>query len=308
MPAELTLRQLEYLVAVADHGTLSGAAATVHVSTTAIASALNDMEQLVGTPLTIRRRSKGVVLTPAGRVAVQRARDVIAGARGLVEAVDYEVGSVGGTLRIGCFPTLATWAVPMLVEWFAVRFPRVRVEVVESDSPQLLDGIAAGHFDLLILFASHFDAAAPGPRPGTVHEIHEARPRVLLPAEHRLAGRGSVWLRELADEPMVLLDLAPVRDILRGVLRQAGVEHCVRWLSPTVGVVRNMVGRGLAWSILVGLGSSDLSPEGRRLARVPIADELPANGVVAVTADRSVAGPKVAAALEALREHAHNTP
>ena len=308
MPAELTLRQLEYLVAVADRGSLSAAAAAVHVSTTAIASALNEVEQLVGTPLTIRRRSKGVVLTPAGRVAVERARAVIAGARGLVEAVDYEVGSMGGVLRIGCFPTLATWAVPMLVEWFAVRFPRVRVEAVESGSPQLLDGITVGHFDLLILFASHLDAAAPGPRPGTVHDLHEARPTGLLPADHRLAGRDSVWLRELAAEPMVLLDLAPVREIMRGVLRQAGVEHCVRWLSPTVGVVRNMVGRGLAWSILVGLGSSDLSPEGRRLVGVPIADELPANGVVAVTADQSAVGPKVSAALEALREHARNTP
>lgn len=71
---------------------------------------------------------------------------------------------------------------------------------------------------------------------------------------------------------MALLDLHPVSDILLGVMRQAGIEDSVRWRSPTANVVRNLVGRGLAWTILIGLGTPLYSGEGRRLASVAITD------------------------------------
>ena len=309
MARDVTLRQLEYLVAVADLGTLAAAAHATHVSTTGLAAALNELESTMGTPLTVRRRAKGVQLTPAGRLAVERARELLNRADRLVEAVDHEVGHMRGALRVGCFTTLTPWVFPQLLDHFARRHPDVELDVGEDSSPRLVAQLRAGRRDVVVLFASHlgdhkdFPSAEPETldREGlVVRRLHEARPRVLLPRSHRLAGRESVRLGELDGEPGILLDVDPVRKILTGVLERAGLMGNIAWSTPNANVVRNVVGRGLAWSILVGLGAGMHSPEGNELVALHIEDELPANGVVAVTLAGMAPGPKVLEALDLL--------
>lgn len=292
---DVTFRQLEYLIAVADTGTLSGAAAACHVSATAVGAGLDDLEAQLGAQLTVRRRSRGVQLTDAGLAAVEHARELLTGVSGLADAVDDELGRVHGTLRVGCFPTIATWAIPELIEHCLTHHPDLEVVGIEDESAGLTERLRGGDIDVAVLFTAHL---LPGNE--VIHPLREARPHLLLPAGHRLAGRESAALEELAGEPMALLDLHPVSDILLGVMRQAGIEDSVRWRSPTANVVRNLVGRGLAWTILIGLGTPLYSGEGRRLASVAITDELPANGVVALT--RGHRPPRrVMAALEVLR-------
>lgn len=313
MAREVTLRQLEYLVAVADHGSLAAAAHSAHVSTAGIASALNDLEHLVDTPLTIRTRSKGVVLTAAGRVAVGEARKLLKHSRRFVESVDQEVGRMRGDLRVGSFTTLSPWVFPLLLEHFSSSFPEVALDVTEGGSPHLLESLAVGSCDMIVLFAAHLwghgsgarpVGAAPDPKELTIHALHEARPKVIVSAEHPLARRGVVHLEELHGQPGMLLDVNPVREILTDVLTRVGLDQNVRWSSPSVNVVRNVVGRGLAWTILVGMGTADYSPEGRRLATVPIADPLPENGIVAATMKNIGESPKVTEAIRTLRDHA----
>lgn len=313
MARDVTLRQLEYLVAVADHGSLSAAAHTSHVSTAGIASALNDLEHLMDTPLTIRTRSKGVVLTAAGRVAVEKARKLLEHSRHFVESVDQEVGRMRGDLHVGSFTTLSPWVFPLLLEHFSSSFPDVALNVTESGSPQLLERLAAGKYDMIVLFASHLWAhssgvrsagAVPDPEELTVRMLHQARPRLIVSAAHPLARRGVVHLEELHGQPGMLLDVDPVREILTDVLARVGLAQNIRWSSPSVNVVRNVVGRGLAWSILVGMGSANYSPDGRPLVTVPIADPLPDNGIVAATMKHIGETPKAVEAIRVLRDGA----
>ena len=309
MTRDVTLRQLEYLVAVADLGTLAAAARATHVSTTGLAAALNELEATMGTPLTVRRRAKGVRLTPAGRVAVEQARELLTRTERLLEAVDHEVGLMRGALRVGCFTTLTPWVFPQLLDHFAHHHPDVELDVGEDSSPRLVAQLRAGERDVVVLFASHLGVhtgyASAGPETLEQHglvarRLHEARPRVLLPRSHRLAERESVRLAELDGEPGILLDVDPVREILTGVLERAGLMGNIAWSTPNPHVVRNVVGRGLAWSILVGLGAGMHSPEGNELVALHIQDELPANGVVAVTLAGLAPGPKVLEAMDVL--------
>ena len=200
-----------------------------------------------------------------------------------------------GTLRFGCFPTLAAWAVPALVEHFATKYPDVDVELIEGDAPHLQQLLREGRIDLALLFSAHVREGVEQ------HPVRDVRPRLPLAGGHRLANRQVLSLAEMAGEPMAMLNVAPVAEILTGVVGQHGLGDTVRWRSTNVDVVRNLVGRGLAWTILIGVGWTATSWEGRPLVAVNIREDLPVNAVVACTAPGSALSPKLQETITVLR-------
>ena len=101
-----TLRQLTYLVAAADHGTLSAAGQHLHVSSSALSDALTELERTLGAKLTIRRRAHGITLTTAGVRIVEQARPLLTAARELAASLQAVEGELVGPITIGCYPTL----------------------------------------------------------------------------------------------------------------------------------------------------------------------------------------------------------
>lgn len=292
---EITLRQLQYLVSVADHGSMAAAARACHVSSVAIGQALDELERLVGARLTTRIRSKGVTLTRTGQLLSERARGIVQEVRNLEYVVEESEERMRGTLRIGTFPTLSSWAVPPIAEEFTLRHPEVTLELVEGDAATLRRRMADGGLDMFLGFRAHV-----GDDMGVV-PIREVRPRVLLSAEHPLAGRDSVRLADLADQPIALLSVYPVFDMLSGVLARHGLQENIRWRSTSVDVIKNLVGRGLAWTMLISLGSPTASAEGRPLRNLTIEDELAANAIVACLPRGVPAGPAQRVVLDLMR-------
>lgn len=272
---EITLRQLQYLTAVADHGSMTAAAKACHVSSVAIGQALDELERSVGARLTTRVRSKGVTLTRTGQLLSERAHTIVQDVRNLEYVVEEAEDRMRGTLRLGTFPTLSSWAVPAVVEEFTARHPEVNLELVEGDGATLSRGLADGSLDMFLGFSTHV-----GPEATTVH-IRDVRPRVLISAEHPLGQRKSVHLSELKNDPIALLSVYPVFDLLSGVLAKHGLADNIRWRGSNVDVVKNLVGRGLAWTMLVSLGTPATSAEGRPLRNLTIEDELASNAIVA---------------------------
>ena len=150
--SNFTLRQVSYLVAVAEHGTLAAAAETLHVSPSAISVALDELDRALGAQLTLRRRAHGVRLTPAGRAAVTRGRRLLRDAGELATSVGGTSGEVAGVVSVGCYPTLAP---AVLAPWIAAlrrRHPRTRVEFVEDDQDRLQRRLLDGELDLAVLY------------------------------------------------------------------------------------------------------------------------------------------------------------
>ncbi|TLF25069.1 LysR family transcriptional regulator, partial [Microbacterium sp. 5K110] len=100
---DFTLRQLGYLTAVADAGTIAAAAAELRVSPSTLSDALADLDRIVGAPLTVRRRAHGVSLTSAGVHVVDRARPLLAASRELMIGLRGEPGELVGPITIGCY-------------------------------------------------------------------------------------------------------------------------------------------------------------------------------------------------------------
>lgn len=252
-----TMRQLAAFVAVAETGTISGAAERMHLSQSALASALTDLEKALKVQLTVRRRARGVQLTPTGEAVLARAKVLLQQASELQADAAGEGGIVAGPLVIGCYPSLSPTVLPALLRSFTQRYPKVRVELREDTQNRLRKQLDDGELDLAIVYDLELSPEWRTTRLAT------RKPTVLLDAGHRLAScRGRLRLAELAEDPMVLLDAPPSSEHALDVCRQAGFAPRVAYRTENFETARAFVGRGLGWTLLVQRPRHDVTYEG----------------------------------------------
>ena len=147
------------------------------------------------------------------------------------------VDQVRGTVRLACFVTLTPFVLPRLLSDLGARHPDLEVEVIETSAEAMRTVLRNGTAELALTYD-----LALGPGVDTEH-LGVAAPYVALPPEHRLAGRRSIRLADLTDEPMVLLDLPDSRDYFESMLVKAGVTPMIRYRSASYETVRGLVAR-----------------------------------------------------------------
>ncbi|HWL45212.1 MAG TPA: LysR family transcriptional regulator [Ilumatobacter sp.] len=269
-----TLRQLEYFVAVAETGSISGAAALCHVSQPGLSLALGQLEDSLGVTLFVRSRSKGTSLTPAGVELVDRARHLLADSARFQLEAERESGGVVGRLNIGCYTTLSPSFVPQMLHGFGNRFPGVSLDFTERPQPELQDMLHAGEIELAIMYAHQLDTTLE-------HMVVQSfRPYVLLPESHRLAGDEPVSLADLADDPMILFDVPPSRANWEGLMTHVPIEPAIAHRTQNFELVRCLVGRGMGYSVLFQRPLVDVTYAGDRIVCHEIAENVPPTDVV----------------------------
>ncbi|MBD7995048.1 LysR family transcriptional regulator [Arthrobacter sp. Sa2CUA1] len=293
--SEVTLRQLEYFAAVAETQSITGAARRCHVSQAAVSLALSQLEQALGVSLAIRRRGKGVSLTPEGQVVATRARQMTDQVADLAAVLDQVHGQLSGRLVIGVFRTLAMHAVPVLVDWFTTRHPQVELDFVEGSGPDIQEAMLAGRLQLCVVYEAQVLPDC------TAELLMETRRQAVLSPEHPLAGQRTVSLAELAPFPAILMDEEPALQRTIAEYARAGVEPDVRWRSASVQAIHNVVGRNLAYSLL--MQPSPVSPEGQPLTFLPLAGNSSTNSVMAALPAGVTRSALVEESLAALRAH-----
>lgn len=127
-----TLRQLEYMAAVAQHGTFGGAADAVHVSQPAMSAQIAELEQRLGVTLFERDRH-GARLTVEGEAVLVAARTVLDDVDRLLEVAAERSDDLVGPLRIGVIPTMAPYLLPTIVRETTRRYPRAELHLAERD-------------------------------------------------------------------------------------------------------------------------------------------------------------------------------
>lgn len=297
----VTLRQLEYFLAVADLGSVTAAAHHCHVSPGGISLALTELEAALGVQLLLRRKAKGAALTPAGRWVAEKARTIVADTGELQFAAQRLHGELVGPLKIGCFGSLSPWLLPRIIEHFAAEHPAVDIELAEGSSDRLQQMLLDGELDVGLMYSLHINTEMEQ----TV--IAPVRLQLLLSPEHPLAAQDEIALRDLGDSPAALLALQPARDLAENQLRSAGFEPYIKWRSTNVETIRSLVARGLAYSVLMGRPLGDRTYEGLPLAYRRIKDDLPDIAVVAATPRGTAPSGKVRALIEyCVDEFAHD--
>lgn len=271
------MRQLEYLVAVADTGTIADAAARCLVSPVAVGQALKDLDRSLGAELTKRQRAKGVTLTPAGEAVVDRARNVLREVSQLPLIIDAEVGRQARRLRFGVFASLSTWAVPALLKYFAAKTPEVKVDYLEGDFEVLRKNLEEGEIDFFLANSHQLSLQDSTLQ---IFPVKEVRPYILVSEHHRLAHRDGIRFSDCIGEDFVLLGLSPAYERMTEILEGHGIAEQVRWHSRNVETVNGIVGSGLAIALHFSFGHRRMSLDGERLVSLPVLDAMPNNVAV----------------------------
>lgn len=263
-----TLRQLEYLVAVADRGGFHRAARACGVSQPGLSAQIRQLEGLLDLCL-LERDHRRVRLTAAGEEIARRARAVLAETRGLVEAARSLQRPLCGPLRIGVIPTVAPYLLPHALPRVRRRHPELRLGLVEATTAELVAALGRGDLDLLLL-------ALEASLDGLATRVLFRDPfHVALPPGHRLAGRRRLREADLADEPVLLLeDGHCLRAQVLEVCRTGGARELGDFRATSLATLVELVRGGAGLTLLPELA---LRVEGRRaaLALVPFASPAP---------------------------------
>lgn len=271
----LTLRQLTYFVAVAEHGGTSQAAEILNVSQPAVSLAIKQLEETLGQALFVRRHAQGLTLTAFGRQKLSEARFLLAQANAWVASPDGSRHH--GWIDVGCFVTLGPHHMPSIIRRFGQEHPGIHVRLHEADIQQLHDLVENGSIEVALMYDLNLARSA------RLETVGELRPHVLVGADHPLAGREQVSLRDIAEQPFILINLPHSRDYFLSLFRLAGVTPSVIMETQSLEMVRGMVANGHGVSLLVTKPHAGTSYDGRRLVTLELTDPVPPQKVVIAT-------------------------
>lgn len=264
MPSRFTLRQLEYLVAVGECGSVAQAAERVNVSSPSVSSAISQLEQEFGLQLFVRRHAQGLSLTSAGVQFLEAARGVLAAAGRLNDLASSITQTIRGPLNVGCLITFAQVILPRLRRSFLADHPEVTFRQAEGSQSDLFEGLRKATLDLAIGYQLDIPADLE------FVPLASLPPYAVLPADHVLAARSSVSPADLAEHPMVLLDLPLSADYFLSLFARAGVKPQIAERTRDMGVMQSLVGQGFGYSIANIRPWSDHAPDGGALRFVPV--------------------------------------
>ena len=264
MSLRFTLRQLEYLVAVGQAGSITLAAERLNVSAPSISTAITALEAEFGLPLFVRKHAQGLALTQGGKQILAEARVILAQAARLNDLANGITGEVRGPLHVGCLLTFAQVVLPHLRRGFVDVNPEVDFHQFERNQSEIFDGLRHASLDL----ALSYDLNIPPDLDFVA--LATLPPYAVLPETHDLAHRATLSPADLADHPMILLDLPLSSEYFLSLFSELGVKPRIAERTRDMAVMQSLVGQGFGYSIANISPQSALAPDGRPLVHVPM--------------------------------------
>lgn len=277
----ISLRQLEYFVAVADLGTIAAAAKQCRVSQSAISVSISQMESDLSLDAFHRSPSKRLVLTSAGRRLVADARSILTRVDDFITtAQDLGQGLRGG-LRVGCAETLTPYLLPKILGEFGEKNPGLDIDLVEGSVEQIRMLLTESVCEVAI---TYWPEEVTG---FTALPLYDVRPHVILPAEHRLAGAGAVRLADLASDPVILLDSPPSAELFLSMFNELGITPNVVKRSKNMETLRALVAAGVGFAPLLNRQGVSQAANGQHFVAAEIEETVSALGVSLVIASNA---------------------
>ena len=240
----MNLRDLHYLVALADHKHFGRAAEASFVSQPTLSTQIRKLEDELGVTL-VERNPRKVLLTDAGRQIVARAREVLNEIEQIKRIAASDRDPAAGSLRLGIFPTLGPYLLPHVLATIRERFPRLELLLVEEKSPELLQRLREGKLDVAILALPVHDDSLHA-------EFLFEEPFLLAsPEAHPLAAHRTLRLADLEHEHLLLLeDGHCLRDQALEVCRMSGADEKQGFRATSLETLRQMVAANVGVTLL----------------------------------------------------------
>ena len=266
----LSLRQIRYFVAVAEHGSVSATAHAISISQSAITEKIQELEADLGFKL-FERHSRGVELTLKGHQFLRHARKILTDVQDARRAIRGEIGEGGGRLALGVTPLVAGYVLSDLVTSFGGAFPETVVDTVEESGQQLEHLLVGGELDVAVMVVP-LNLNAPA-----LHTelVQVSAYRVWLPLGHRETRKVRVSLKDLADTPHVLLTVDHVAQTVETAWRELGIRPQIALRTTSVEAVRGLVATGGHVAVMPDLTYRPWSLDGDKMEARMVAETLP---------------------------------
>jgi LysR family hydrogen peroxide-inducible transcriptional activator len=256
-----SLQQLRFLAAIAEHRHFGRAASACAVTQSTLSAGIQELEERLGVML-VERSRRHTMLTPMGNEVVARGRKLLSDAEDLVEAVRTGGEPLAGPLRLGVIPTIGPYLVPAIMQGLSASFPKLRLYLREEQTAPLLEKLAAGELDLVLL-ALPYDIGEMESM-----ELSQDCILVVLPRTHRLARARHIDRDALAGEKLLLMEDGHC-------LRSHVLEAC-----HLASAKRNEVFQGTSLRTVIQMAAGGLGLT--LIPQMAVAAELPADGSLVV--------------------------
>lgn len=295
--ADIKLKDLRYLVAVADTGHFGKAAARCFVSQPTLSAQLKKLEDYLGVPL-IERQPRHALLTPAGEEIVRRARLIVEATDEVVDIARTHRDPLAGRLRVAFLPTIGPYLLPSIAPALRKALPRLDLLLYEHQTEPMLQRLRAGDIDMGIL-------ALPVEMEGLASvPLYDEPFVVAAPARHPLAAKKQLRIEDLRGATLLLLeDGHCLRDQALDVCNRIDVEEKQDFRATSIETLRQMVASGAGVTLLPELATRGIHAHTRGVAVRPFAKPAPTRTIGAIwrkSSPRHIAIEQVA---QIIREH-----
>ncbi|MFO1503397.1 MAG: LysR substrate-binding domain-containing protein [Steroidobacteraceae bacterium] len=296
--ADLKLKDLRYLVAVADTRHFGQAAARCFVSQPTLSAQLKKLEDYLGVQL-VERHPRRIALTEAGAQVVARARRIIEASDEIVALTALQRDPLAGRLRVALLPTIGPYLLPLVAARIRRKLPRIELLLYEYQTGPMLDHLHAGDIDMGIL-------ALPVPADGMVERALFDEPFVVaVPEHHVLGSRRSLKTADLDGETLLLLeDGHCLRDQALDVCSHSQVQEKQDFRATSLETLRQMVASGGGITLLPQLASTGAYGHARGVAIIPFARPVPVRHVGALWRKTSARQQAIEAVCDVIAEAA----
>ncbi|MER7571765.1 LysR family transcriptional regulator [Streptomyces sp. NPDC126514] len=292
----LNLERLRTLDALARHGSVSGAAEGLHITTSAVSQQMSKLEREVGQRL-LAKNGRGVRLTDAGRLLAEHAARILSQVELAQADLEAQRGQVAGELRLAAFPTAARGLFPAALAGLRTEHPALRLRSCELEPEQAVAGVVRGDLDLAVVL-DWYNKPMPLPDGLVKAPLLDDPADVAMPVGHRFAGRDEVDLAEFAGDEWITWGQGEFcHEWLMFTLRSKGIEPIIGHRAAETHTQLGLVAAGLGVCVVPLLGRHPMPAE---VVTVPLKQRVRRHVYVVWRADAD-RRPSIRAAVRALR-------
>lgn len=266
-----TLRQLQFFVAAAEAGSVSGAARALSISQSSVTEAIKGLEDDLGVVLFVRQ-ARGLDLTQKGAAFLRHARRILADVANARQSFrEEEDGLAGGRLSLGVTSLVAGYVLSDILSRFRRSHPQVVLNVIEDNGEYLQHLLIGGELDVAVLLTSSVrDRLAL-----QVETLVVSPYRLWLPAGHPLGEAEAIALEQLAGEPLIQLMVDEIEESTARLTEALQIRPTIAFRTRSVEAVRSLVATGAGVALLPSLVYRPWSLEGDRIEIRDVSGDLP---------------------------------
>ncbi len=261
----MNIKDLKYLVAVADHGHFGRAAKACFVSQPALSMQIMKLEESLGLPL-LERTNKSVLLTDHGVLIVERARHILSQIEEVRDIAKSAKDPFSGEFKLGVFPTLAPYLLPLIIPTLSKIYPKLKIYLIEEQTPVLIEQLKLGKIQAALL-------AHPVIEKGFQSTLlFEEEFLLATPTTHSLAKLKTVKQYDLENKNLLLLEEGHcMRDQALALCHKMQASETQNFRATSLETLRHMISAGVGTTLMPKLACNT----SKNIAYIPFATPKP---------------------------------